>query len=344
MLNKDKKYTKIFVIFITLSMLFLLAGCVSDSNNEKSNEISENNDVTKETYKITVALDWTPNTNHTGLFVAKDKGYYQEQNIEAEILQMSNVEQLVATGQCEFGISYQEGVTFARLNDIPVVSIAAIIQNNTSGFGSLKSKGIETPADFEGKRYGGWGTDVEEATVKAVMDIYDADFSQVEIVTIGDADFFASSEKNIDFAWIFYGWDVIAAEVRGIELNYIDLKEIDPDLNYYTPVLITSEDLINNNPELVKDFMEATIKGYEFAIENPEEAANILLDNAPELDEELVLASQVWLSNEYQADAEMWGLQKKEVWENYTKWLYERDLIDEMLNVDEAFTNEFLKH
>ena len=94
----------------------------------------------KKLEKITVMLDWVPNTNHTGLYVAKDKGYFKEQGLEVEIIQPSEggTSQLVATGKAQFGVSYQEDVTMARANGIPVVSIAAVIQHNTSGFASKK--------------------------------------------------------------------------------------------------------------------------------------------------------------------------------------------------------------
>lgn len=84
------------------------------------------------------------------------------------------------------------------------------------------------------------------------------------------------------------------------------------------------------------------MKGYEFAIENPQEAGEILLENAPELDEELVMASQKLISGRYQEDAEKWGVQKKEVWDNYTNWLFENDLIERKIDTSKAFTNEFL--
>ncbi|KUO51784.1 MAG: ABC transporter substrate-binding protein [Desulfitibacter sp. BRH_c19] len=328
---KNKKYLWICAILVIALGLGFAAGCSSEKTEDQLE-------------KIVVTLDWTPNTNHTGLYVAKDNGYYEEAGLDVEIVQLSggSVEQVVASESSHFGVAYQEGVTYARLSDIPIVSIAAVIQHNTSGFASLKSKGIETPKDFEGKKYGGWGSPVEEATIKALMDRYEADYSQVEILTTGAVDFFVSSEKNADFSWIYSAWDGVAAEIRGVELNYIDLGTIDPALDYYTPVLITSESLINEDPELVEKFMKATAKGYEFAIEQPEQAASILLANAPELDEELVIASQIWLKDKYQDDAEMWGLQQKEVWQNYTNWLSERDLIEGELDVDKAFTNQFI--
>lgn len=294
--------------------------------------------------QITVLLDWNPNTNFSGLYAAKDKGYYFEEGLDVKIEEAgANVLPLVAANKAQFGISYQEQVTFARLNDsIPVVSIAAIVQHNSSGFASFKEKGIKTAADFEGKSYGSWGTEVEEVTIKALMDKAGADFNKVSIVTIGETDLFAVIEKLADFAWIYYGWDGIAAELKGAELNFIPLRELDPAFDYYTPVIISSESLINEHPDLVKRFMRATARGYRLAIDNPAAAAEILLQNVPELDRDLVMASQDWLKDKYQGESELWGLQKKEVWENYSRWLFDHGLVDEMLDVDSAFTNKFV--
>ncbi len=89
--------------------------------------------------KVSITLDWTPNTNHTGIYVAKELGYFKEQGLEVDILQPGQniTDQIVATGKSEFGVSYQENVIRARSENIPLVSIAAVIQHNTSGFASL---------------------------------------------------------------------------------------------------------------------------------------------------------------------------------------------------------------
>ena len=333
---------KTFLVIVVITTL-LFAGCTGQNNTQPDNNGAANEG--KELTKVIVSLDWTPNTNHTGLYVAKDKGYYEELGLDVEIIQppSGGVEQLVAVDQIQFGVSYQEAVTFARLQDLPIVSIATIIQHNTSGFASVKSKGIETAADFEGKNYGGWGMPVEIATIEALMDDENADFTKVNILTTGSADFFATSESDVDFAWIFEGWTGIEAKLKGIELNYIELAAKDKALDYYTPVLITSEDNIENKADIVEAFVVATKKGYEFAIDSPKEAGEILFANAPEIDIELIQASQLYLSDKYQAEAEAWGIQKKSVWENYTNWLYERELISDKIDVEAAFTNEFIK-
>ncbi|HPH71009.1 MAG TPA: ABC transporter substrate-binding protein, partial [Candidatus Cloacimonas sp.] len=163
--------------------------------------------------KVSITLDWTPNTNHTGIYVAKELGYFKEQGLEVDILQPGQniTDQIVATGKSEFGVSYQENVIRARSENIPLVSIAAVIQHNTSGFASLKESGIKSPTDFEGKKYGSWDSPSELAILKATMQKYGADFKKVTVIS-GIYDFFSTIGKDADFEWIYYGWDGVEAE------------------------------------------------------------------------------------------------------------------------------------
>lgn len=321
--------TAMFLIFLLI--VSLLPGC---------GKKAEENDLTQ----VTVILDWFPNTNHTGLYVAKEKGFYAEEGLDVKIVNPGEggTAQLIAANKGDFGISYQEEVTYARSQNIPVVALAAVIQHNTSGFASPADRNIKTPRDFENKTYGGWGSPMESAMIKALMDKYGADFSKVNMINIGSADFFTSIEKDIDFAWIYYGWTGIEAELKNIPLNFIKLRDEHEALDFYTPVIITSEDKIKNHPELVKKFMRATSRGYKFAIENPQEAADILLKAAPELNPELVKKSQQYLAREYQADAPRWGEMKLEVWKKYADFMYQNKLIKKNIKPSEAFTNEFL--
>lgn len=333
------KIKKIASISLTLALAAsVLAGC--------SQKNSETTSVDKP-QKVTLMLDYTPNTNHTGIYVAKEKGFYKDLGIDLEIVQPSEGDSatLVATEKADFGVSYQEDVTYALTKEkdpLPVKAIATIIQHNTSGFASPESKNIKTPKDFEGKTYGGWGSPSEEAIIKLAMEKNGADFSKLNRVDIGQDDFFTATKKNIDFAWVFYGWDGIQAQLLKEKINYIPIKDIDTSLDYYTPILITNSKTIKENPELVKKFMEATAKGYDFAISNPKESAEILIKAVPELDKNLVKASQEYLSKEYQSDAPRWGEMKSSVWENYAKFMKSNGLIKKDLNVEEAFTNEFL--
>ncbi len=319
---------KFTLIFIALLLLIIsVTGCTNDKNDE-----------------ITIMLDWTPNTNHTGLYVALKNGYYDDQGLKVEIIQSSegSTVQYIASGKAEFGISYQEEVTYARSNQIPIVSIATIIQHNTSGFASPVDRNIKTPKDFEGKTYGGWGPEIEKAVIQTVMEIDGGDFSKVTTVNAGASDFFTATKKDIDFEWIYYGWTGIEAELRGYPINYIELRDLSPQLDYYTPVIITNEAYIKENPDIIKRFISATAQGYEYAIQNPEEAAEILIGSVSGMDKELVLKSQLWLSKKYKEDATVWGIQKESVWDSYTKWMVDYNLISEIINVEDAYTNEFL--
>ncbi len=325
-------------------MLSLLIVLLTACNANDSEQGKEEKSADKARKEVSVVLDWTPNTNHTGLYVAKEKGYFEEQGLDVDIKMPgeAGADQLVASGKADFGVSYQEGITEARVQDIPIVSIAAVIQHNTSGFASPKEKDITEPKDFEGKTYGGWGAPLEKAVISSLMKQDDADVEKVDIVNMGDTDFFTAVERDIDFAWIFYGWTGIEAELRNEEINMVYLTDYTEKLDYYTPVLATNETMIEEDPDTIKQFLAAVTKGYELAIENPDEAAEILIQAEPDLDADLVKASQKWLADKYQDDAARWGEQKLEVWENYSTWMYDNDLLDKPLDSEKAFTNEFL--
>lgn len=318
-------------------VLFLVVGC----SNQNGKQAGEEKDALK---KVSIVLDWSPNTNHTGLYVAQEKGFFEEEGLDVEIMSPGEAgsDQLVASGKADFGVSYQESITEARSTGVPLVSIAAVIQHNTSGFASPVEKKITSPKDFEGKSYGGWGAPVEEAVMASVMKLEDANIEKVDFVNMGDTDFFTAVKRDIDFAWIYYGWTGIEAELRGEKLNMLYLTDYSDQLDYYTPVISTNEKMIEKDKQTVKAFMAAVSKGYEFAIAKPAEAADILLKAVPDLDEELVKKSQEWLASRYQDDAPRWGEQKHEVWENYTNWMVKNDLLEKEIKVEDAFTNEFL--
>lgn len=330
---------KKWVITLMLAMAVVaLAACQSKEEPKKEEAAKD------QLEKVTMVLDWTPNTNHTGLYVAQAQGFFEEQGLDVDIIQPGDAgaDQLVASGKADFGISYQEGITLARTQGVPIVSIAAIIQHNTSGFAAPKEKGIASPKDFEGKTYGGWGSPIEKAVIETIMKADGGDVEKMAIINAGDADFFTMTEKDVDFAWIYYGWTGVEAELRGKDIDMIYLTDYSDKLDYYTPVLSTNEKMIAEQPEMVEKMVAAVAKGYEYAIENPEDAANILLVAAPDLSQDLVINSQKWLADKYQDDAEQWGVQKLDVWKNYADWMTENGVLEGDFDPEQAFTNEFL--
>jgi ABC-type nitrate/sulfonate/bicarbonate transport system substrate-binding protein len=251
--------------------------------------------------------------------------------------------QLAVSGQCEFAVSMQEYVTMARAQDIPIVSIAAVFPHNTSGFAASAELGVLSPPDFENLRYGGWGSDLESVMIRTVMDLHGGDFNTVEMFNLGMLDFVTAIERNFaDFFWIFYGWQGIHAQLQSIDFIYIPLTELADVLDYYTPVIVTSEEMIATDPDIVARFVRALARGYIYAALEPEAAASMLLGYAPELDEELVYASQIWLSGQSETDIQMWGFQEAETWSRFADWAFENALIEQIIDPLAAFTNQFL--
>ncbi|GIP34409.1 ABC transporter substrate-binding protein [Paenibacillus sp. J2TS4] len=328
------------ILSLTLASLLILTAC-TNKDKDAENSQAEPDKLTD----VTLVLNWYPNTNHTGLYAARDLGYYEEAGLRVDIVPpgVNGSSAIVGAGEAAFGVSIQENVTEARIQGVPIVSIATLMQHNTSVFASPVDKNITSPKDFEGKVYGGFGSPAEAGILQSLMQADGgADADKVKSVNLGEADFFTAIERDVDFSWIFYGWTGIEAELRGVPLNIIHLTDYSDKLDYYTPLLITNEKTIQQQPELVKAFLAATAKGFQYAVDHPEEAAKILLQAAPELDEELVMASQKWISPRYQDDAPQWGIQKKSVWENYASWMREHGLIEEEFDAEAAFTNEFL--
>lgn len=331
-----------------LAGILVLAGCgnkeETNASGSPSSAASSPASASKELQKVTIVLDWTPNTNHTGLYVAQEQGLWEKRGLKVEIIQPpeAGASALVANGTAEFGIGAQESMILAREQGLPLVSLAPIIQHNTSGFASTLDKNIKEPKDFEGKSYGGWGSPAESAVIESLMKVQKADVSKVTFVNAGTADFFTAMKKGIDFEWIFYGWTGIEAELRNEPVNMVYLTDYSKQLDYYTPLILTNETMIKDKPDLVRAFIEGASEGYDYAIENPDASAEILLKAVPELDAELVKASQKWLSPKYKDDATRWGEQKKEVWSGYGEWMMSNGLMKTELNYDEMFTTEFL--
>lgn len=334
--------TKKLLAGICMIGWLLLSAC---GNEDGGQQEAEDQETPLET--VTLVLDWTPNTNHTGFYVAQENGYYEELGIDLEIIQPpeDGATLMVASGQAEFGIDFQDSLAPAFTGDdpLPVTSIAAIIQHNTSGILSLAENGITSPALLEGHNYATWGLPVEQAMVRHIMEEDGGDFSQLELIPNTVTDVIAALQTDIDSVWVFYGWDGIATEVNGLDTNFLAFSDIEPAFDYYSPVIITNNELMETDPELISDFLAATRKGYEKAIEDPEAAAGILLEAVPELDQEITLASQQYLAEEYQAEEPVWGRIEAQRWNAFYQWLYENELIEDEIPHDFGFTNAFLE-
>jgi len=321
-----RNFLAVGLFFVTVAAF--LGGCKKDGN------------------AIRVLLDWTPNTNHTGLYIALEKGWFAEEGLNVTITPPPEDEALVllAAGRAEFAVSFQEsmGPAIAKDRDaLPVTAVAAVISHNTSGIMSLKAAGIQRPSDLSGRRFASWETPLVTAVVRHIVEKDGGNFNSVSMIPNFATDAFSALATDVDAIWIYYAWDGVAAEVNGIEINYLDLGEIDSALDFYTPVLVTNTAWAAANKETAKKFLAAVSRGYNFAIQNPQEAAEILLKYAPELDRALVTRSQNYLASRYQGNARRWGEIDPRRWGGFYSWMFEQGLLEKNIGQG-GFTNEYL--
>ncbi len=318
---------------LCLCLVFALTAC---GNSERGSS---------DLQKVTLILDYVPNTNHTGFYVAKEKGWFEDEGLDVDIIEPgdNSVTTLIAAGKGDFGITFQEDVAYAlsMKDPMPIKAVAAIIQHNTSGFASYKRKNITRPRDFEGKTYAGWGSPSESSVIKAVMKADGGDFSKTKI-TVSDGSGYELLKDKVDYMWFFWAWDGIAAKRSGMDINYFEMSDFDKRLDYYTPVIITSDDKVGNDSGTIKKFLKASGKGYEFCINEPDESAQILHKYADTYDLGMLKESQEYLADKYVDDAPYWGFMKDEVWNRYNDFMKENGLIDKDIKAENCYTDEFL--
>lgn len=298
--------------------------------------------------KITFVLDWAPNTNHVGLYVAKNLGYYAEEGLEVTFIQpgTTGCSADVSTGVGQFGIDFQEQMIYNEQSSVNVTAVAAVIQHNTSG---ILAKGkVDSLAALNGKKYASWGLQGEEAIVRYFLTEGGADISTVEFIpnTVENIVAEFTNTAGADCLWSYLGWDVTKLNTEGIANTFFRMSDYIPALDYYTPVIIANNDYLKDNAEYARKFIKATARGYEYAIANPREAADILMEENPELavDSELIYASMEVLKGEYKSDAPQWGYIDQARWDAFfdLMWELRTEGMTGPITDGYGFTNAFL--
>ena len=305
---------------------------------------------TEELTTIVFCLDWTPNTNHTGIYAAQALGYYRDEGLDIQIVQPPENGALLmcAAGQAQFAIDAQDTMAASLDLDHPlgVTAVAAMLQHNTSGILSRKGDGITSAKGLENRVYATWDSPIELAMLRYCMEKENGDFDTVKLIPNNITDEPAAlAAHQTDAVWIFYGWSGINAEVSGVACDYWDFASLSEELDYYTPVILANNDFLQEFPETARAFLRATGKGYRYAAEHPEEAAEMLIagDTTGSLEDsrDLVYASQTWLAGRYIADAPCWGYISPYRWNGFYSWLHEKGLTVHDLN-GQGFSNDYL--
>ena len=299
---------------------------------------------------IIFCLDWTPNTNHTGVYAAQALGYYREAGLDVQIVQPpeNGAVLMCAAGQAQFAVDAQDTMAASLDLDHPlgVTAVAAILQHNTSGILSRQGDGITSASGMANRIYATWDSPIEQAMIRYCMEKEGADFGSLKMIPNNITDEPAAlAAHQTDAVWVFYGWSGVNAELSGVPCDYWDFASVAPELDYYTPVILANNDFLQNSPDTARAFMAATARGYEYAAEHPREAAELLIsgDTTGSLNDarELVLASQEWISARYLAEESVWGRFSPERWNAFYGWLYTNGLSTHDLT-GIGYTNDYL--
>jgi ABC-type nitrate/sulfonate/bicarbonate transport system substrate-binding protein len=296
------------------------------------------------TEPLTLMLNWTPNGQHVGIYVAQARGLYADAGLDVQIVEpgTGGVAEALVSGRADVGILVAEGILPARAEGLPLVSIAAILPHNDSSL--MARPGITRPRDLAGATYGGYGGPLETELIRRLVECDGGDPDAIDMVDIGNADYLAGMERGLfDAVWVFGGWDVLRArDVAGVEVSEIRFDDhLDCIPDWYTPLLAIDEG--KRDDARVAAFVAATARGYAAAIEDPTAAAADFLSLVPEADRALIEASVAYYGSRFVDPAVgPWGTQSPQVWSAFAEFATEAGLLREPVRAADAFTNELI--
>ncbi|TRX48927.1 ABC transporter substrate-binding protein [Fulvivirga sp. M361] len=302
--------------------------------------------------EMKLALDWTPNTNHTGFYVARSKGMYRNHGIDLEIISPEEDDYSVTPvkklelGQVDFAIAPSESVISLNTKARPAAAraIAAIFEEDLSAIVALSSSGIERPADLDGKIYASYQARYEDTIVKHMI-INDGGKGDVNIdypKKLGIWDTLLA--KKADATWIFLNWEGIEAKGKGVSLNKFKMDDFNIPYGY-SPVIVALDENIKGQEKDIRNFLKATKEGFLYAKEHPEQSSSILSPyiSKRDLDNIDLMASQKYTSRHY-GGSSTWGVMRKERIVQFCQWLNKNQLETSEIPMNELFTNDLLEN
>ena len=324
-------------ICLLLVCAMLLCGCGASAGDNETSGLKE----------LDVVLDWYPNALHAFLYVAIEKGYYEEEGLKVNIRFPSNANDaisLVAAGQADIGLYYQQDVIQARAQqDVPVKSIGAVVQGPLNIVLSLEEKGITSAGDLVGKTIGYAGTELSEALIRSIMQYVGADYSDVTMIDVGFDLMSSMTTGNVDATiGCLVNHEVPQMEEEGFSVNWFDMDDYGIP-TYYEGIFLASDEAIANDSETLQAFLRASARGFADMKADPEAALATLLanqnaENFP-LSETVERKSMgVLIPMMETADAAFLS-QSDACWQENIDWMLEQGLIDAAVPLDDVRVN-----
>lgn len=301
--------------------------------------------------KLKLALDWTPNVNHIGFFIANELGFYKEQGIDLEILNPKDDNYSMTPGKkleldfADFAIAPFETVISLnnKVNQVQAMAIYAIMQKDLSSIVTLKSSNITSPKLLDGKTYASYKARYEDHIVKEMIknDEGKGDLNIIYPEKLGIWNTLLTGKA--DATWIFDNWEGIEASGKNIELNNFTLGEFDIPYGY-SPVVLTKMENLIKQKGLYSKFIKATKKGFLYPKNNLIESTEILSRYVTEYDlNNIDLEKALLFSIPNFGDFSSAGFMNQERVSSFIQWLVEKGLENETILNQSLFTNELLE-
>ena len=327
---------RLLSLILALSLL-LLCGCGAAGTNESE-------DTAEDLKELDVVLDWYPNALHAFLYVAIDKGYYEEEGLKVNIRFPSNANDaisLVAAGQADIGLYYQQDVIQARAEqNVPVKSIGAVVQAPLNIVLSLQEKNITKPEDLVGKTIGYAGTELSEALIRSIMEYVDADYSDVTMVDVGFDLMSSMTTGNVDATiGCLVNHEVPQMEEEGFAVNWFDLDDYGVP-TYYEGIFLANDEMIANDSDTLAAFLRASARGFADMKADPEAALATLLANQNEenfpLSETVERKSMETLLPLMETAEAAFLSQSDACWQENIDWMLSQGLIEKAVSLDDV--------
>ncbi len=324
-------------IRIILAMMIILligvAGCSDTNESEGQKE------------ELTLMLDWYPNAVHSFLYVAQEKGYFEEEGLDVTIEMPSDVNdplRLAAAGRIDLAINYQNQLIMSQEEGIPIKGIASIVQKPLGELMFKQEAGIAAPKDLEGKSIGLGTSMVPQAIVRAMIEQDGGNPDAVEFIDVGYDLVPALATDRVDaLMGAYINHELLLLEKEGYPIATIPREE------YGIPaamelIFVAGDETISEKPETLKKFLRAVKKGQEDVVANPEDGLQILLDHQNQdsaLDPEVEQQSLDILLPLMGSDARPFGWQNAEQFQEVIDWMEQAGIITDSFDAETVFVD-----
>jgi len=270
---------------------------------------------------IVVQLKWFHDAQSAGFYAAIDQGFYKKENLDVTLLpggpKVHSVNQLV-NNTAQVAVAGSHELLTRHAEGHPIVATAAIYQQNPFVYFSLESSNIETPLQFKGKRLLFYKDDPILKPMLSKFGLTTKDLITIDHGTASFDSFLAGKETDI---WTGYLSDqVMHARRKGKKINVIHPE--DYGISSYSEIIITTDSYLKMNPQTHTKFLKATFKGWEWAVNNPKQAAKLALKHDSQLDETHLYDTLISSIPYIKTDVPI-GTMTMEKWEQTYKFQFE---------------------